>query len=262
MAGSLSDFAELELLDHVLKVGEYTPPTHIYVALSTADPGESGAGISEPGVGGYARVQHDSWDAATGRATENTGTVTFPEATANWGTITHFALFDDPNAGNMLAYGELVASKTINTGDNASFADGAINASFSAGGISDYLANKLLDHLFKVGAYDVPANIYVALCTAAISDSDTGTTITEPASNYARKQFNTWNTAAAGATSNNGAITFVQATDSWGTITHFCLVDASTAGNLLLYAEAETPKAVGNGDTVEFADTALAITLT
>jgi len=38
MPGSLSDFLENELLDHVLKTGAYAVPTNIYVALSTADP--------------------------------------------------------------------------------------------------------------------------------------------------------------------------------------------------------------------------------
>ena len=262
MAGSLSDFAELELLDHVFKVGEYSQPANIYVALSTADPGESGAGIAEPVGNGYARVAHNTWDVATSRATKNTGVITFAEASGSWGVITHFAIFDHVDAGNMLAYGELSASKTIGAGDDASFAAGAIDISFNAGGISDYLANELLDHLFKTGAYTVPTHIYVGLSTADPTDDGSG--IIEPGENYARKEFDTWNVAAAGATSNDGAITFVTADASWGTITYFFLSDGAAANgdNMLFRAAVDAAKAVGNGDTAKFDDETLFITLT
>jgi len=39
MAG-FSRYAQRELLDHLLKVGAYTPPTNIYVALFNAGPTE------------------------------------------------------------------------------------------------------------------------------------------------------------------------------------------------------------------------------
>ena len=41
-----------------------------------------------------------------------------------WGTIVAFALFDQ--LGNMLWYGNLTASKTINTGDQLTFAAGGL----------------------------------------------------------------------------------------------------------------------------------------
>lgn len=259
--GSLSDFLELEILDHVLKVGSYAQPAAIYIALSTADPLDTGAGMAEPSGNGYARIQQDAWDAAASRATENTGAVEFPEATGSWGTITHFAIFDAVTAGNMLAHGALTESKSIGSGDNASFAAGAIDVLFTAGGVSNYLANALLDHIFKTAAYTVPTAIYIALATAAITDSDTGSTITEPGSNYARKQHDAYDAAAAGASENTGEITFVQATGSWGTVTHFALCDALTVGNILFHAALDTSRAIGVGDTAHFDDGALDITL-
>ena len=80
--GSLSNYAENAILDHVLKTTSFSVPTNIYVALSTADPLDTGAGIAEPEGGGYERV------ICTSRATANTADVVFPEATGNWGTIT------------------------------------------------------------------------------------------------------------------------------------------------------------------------------
>jgi len=129
--GSLSNYAENAILDHVLKTTPFSVPTNIYVALSTADPLDTGAGIAEPEGGGYERVICNSWDEAASRATANTADVVFPEATGNWGTITHFALFDAITAGNMLAHGALAVSKTVDTGIDAKFAAGDIDVVFN-----------------------------------------------------------------------------------------------------------------------------------
>jgi len=123
--GSFSNYWENEILDHLFGKGAYTPPT-IYVALSAADPGESGSGISEPSGNGYARVATSSsdWNAATGGLLDNATDIEFDTATGDWGTITHFALFDAETAGNMLAYGTLGQAKTVNNADTVQFAAG------------------------------------------------------------------------------------------------------------------------------------------
>lgn len=262
MAGSISDALEIKLLDHVLKTTPFTVPANIYIALSTADPTEDGSGIAEPVGNGYARVVCNTWDAAASRAIENTGAVEFPEAEGSWGEITHFAIFDAITGGNFLAHGDLTTPKTIGSGDNASFGAGAIDIIWAVGGFSDYLANKLLDHIFKTTPYSQPTNIYVAVTTAAIEDSDTGTTITEPGENYARKQHEAYDAAAAGASENTGEITFVTADgDGWGTITHFALVDALTLGNILFHAAMDVPRNIGTGDTVQFEDGEMNLTV-
>jgi len=258
--GSLSDYVENEILDHVLKTGDWAQPTNIYVGLSTADPTDDGTGIAEPSGNGYARVQHNSWDAAASRATENTGTISFPEATGSWGTVTHFFISDAVTGGNMLAHGALSASKTIGSGDNASFQDGAIDVSFNSGGINTFLANAVLDHIFKNTAYDTTADIYVALSRA--NPGDDGSGIDEPSgNNYARVNHNTWDAASGGATENNGAITFPQASAAWGTVTHFFMADASSSGNYLFYGALDNSRNIGQNDTPSFADGALDITM-
>lgn len=260
--GSISDYLENKLLDHVLKTAAYSQPAAIYVALSTADPLDTGAGLAEPSGNGYTRVQHDSWDVAASRASENTGVITFPEATGAWGTITHFALFDASSGGNMLGHGQLGTARVVVAMDTPSFADGAIDISVDPSGFSDFLANELLDHVLLTGAYSVPTNLYVAMCTAAIADNDTGSTITEPSGNgYARVNHNAWDAAAAGASENTGAITFPEATGSWGTLTHVGILDASSAGNLLLHSAVGTSKSISSGETAEFADGDIDITL-
>ncbi len=125
--GSFSNYLENKILDHVFKTASFTVPTNIYVALSTADPTDSGGSIAEPSGNAYARTACNTWDAASGGAIANTGAVTFPTATGSWGTITHFALFDASTAGNMLAHGSLAVSKAITTGDTPKFNAGDID---------------------------------------------------------------------------------------------------------------------------------------
>jgi hypothetical protein len=259
--GSISNYLENELLDHVLKVGAFTQPANLYIALSTADPLDDGSGLSEPGVGSYARVVCNSWETATNRHIENSASISYPQATADWGTITHIAIMDDPTAGNMIAHGALSSSVAVLNGNVMSFDAGEIDVYWSSGRLSNYLANALLDHVFGGDTYTPPTNIYVALATATITDATDGTSITEPGSNYARVNHNTWNTAAAGASSNNGAITYTQATGDWGTVIQTALTDALTGGNILLHKALDNSRAITTGDDPSFADTAFAITM-
>jgi len=128
--GGFADYWENKILDHIFGKGSYTPPT-IYVGLSTADPTDDGAGLDEPSGNAYARVQTSvsDWNAAANGSLDNAGNITFAQATGNWGTITHFALFDAPTAGNMLAHGALSQSKSISELDTARFEAGDLDIS-------------------------------------------------------------------------------------------------------------------------------------
>ena len=68
--------------------------------------------------------------AASGSLT-NSGACTFPQASAGWGTITSFGIFDAASSGNLLYYGNLTASKTINSGDQLTFAISGITVTES-----------------------------------------------------------------------------------------------------------------------------------
>lgn len=98
--------------------------------------------------------------------------------------------------------------------------------------------------------------LFVALYTAAPSDSGGGTEVTGGA--YARKVHDpadaNWSDTSGtdGHTDNATAITFVTATASWGTVTHIGIFDKLTGGNLLFHGALTASKAVGNGDTFKF----------
>jgi hypothetical protein len=131
-----------------------------------------------------------------------------------------------------------------------------------AGSFNDYLENKLLDHVVGKTSFTMPSTVYVALFTTAVNDAGGGTECT--GGSYARKLTagSDWVAAAAGASSNATVITFVTPTGSWGTATHFALMDAVTAGNYLGWSDLTTSQAIGSGNTVSFAIGALALTLT
>ena len=267
--GSLTDYAELELLDHVFNAA-YTPAATIYLGLATADPTDAATGASCnecADSGSYARTLI-AFGAAASRTITQDGIVTFPEADGSWGTITHWFIVDGDThgAGNVLAHGALSASKEVISGNTPSVATTEIYVDFAAGEISDYLSVALLDLMFRNQAYSVP-DTYVALTTAVVADDDTGSTITEVSGgDYARKQVNvnggaspTWDLAAAGVVDNTDDVTLTTATASWGTVTSVAIIDAATDGNLLLYDNTMTDQAVGDGDTVKFVAGALDI---
>jgi hypothetical protein len=124
------------------------------------------------------------------------------------------------------------------------------------GSFADYLENKLLDHVHNQTTFTSPTNLYFALSTTTINDDGTG--MTEPVGGaYARVNMaaNTTNFPAAsgGAISNAVAITFPTATGSWGTVTYFAVMDASSGGNMLGYAALTASKTIDSGDTPSFA---------
>lgn len=126
-----SNYLEEEILDHILGKGarDFTSPAALYMAVSTADFTEDGSGGAEPaGANGYARQSIAFNASGADGATENTAAVTFgPNTTSDWGTISHFAIFDALTLGNMLYYGALTASKAVTVDDSLEFAIGDVD---------------------------------------------------------------------------------------------------------------------------------------
>lgn len=122
-----SNYLENALLNHVLRNTALTSPTTVYVALFTVAPTDTGGGTEVSG-GSYAR-QAVTFGAPVSGTVANSGAVTFPTATANWGTIVAIGIFDALTVGNLLYYGNLTTSKVVDNGDQISFANGAITVS-------------------------------------------------------------------------------------------------------------------------------------
>ena len=121
---AMSDYLENALVNATLRGQAYTAPTTIYMALFTSDPTDAGTGTEVSG-GAYAR-QTITFSAPTNGSTSNSADVLFPVATAGWGTVSHFAVYDAATSGNMLYYGVLTTSKAISSTDQLKVAAGDV----------------------------------------------------------------------------------------------------------------------------------------
>ena len=132
---AMSDYLENKIIDFLFRGQTYTAPAGLHVGLLTAAPSDTGGGTEVSG-NAYARVDLapslTNWagtqaaasttaSSGTSGTTSNNAAVTFPTPTASWGTVTHFGIWDASTGGNLLFYGSLNISKTINSGDTVTF---------------------------------------------------------------------------------------------------------------------------------------------
>jgi len=127
-------------------------------------------------------------------------------------------------------------------------------------GFTDYLEDKVLEHVFGGNAYSAPSTLYVALYTVAPTDTGGGTEVSGGA--YARQSaaFTVSGTNPTQA-SNSAAIEYPTATANYGTVVAVGVFDALTSGNLLAYANLTASKVVSTGDVFRFNAGDLDVTL-
>lgn len=118
--------------------------------------------------------------------------------------------------------------------------------------LSDDAEALLLDWLMTAGTATRPTAWYVALYTAAPSDSGGGTEVST--GGYARQSV-TFAAASSpgGTTSNSGTVSFTASGADYGTVTHIGIHSASSgSGNLLWHGAMTASKTIADGDTLEF----------
>lgn len=125
----MSNYLENALINATLRNTAYTSPTTVYVGLFTSDPTDVGSGTEVSG-GSYARTAVTFGAPSNGTST-NSAAVEFPQATGNWGTITHIGILDASSSGNLLYHTALDSSKTIETGDIFKIAIGSLSVTLA-----------------------------------------------------------------------------------------------------------------------------------
>jgi hypothetical protein len=129
MAGGKSDYQELKVLDNILSGAAYTPPATTYIALFTVTPSDTGGGTECTG-GSYARAaitnNATNWPAAAAGSKSNGTAFTFPTATAGWGTVVAFGIFDASVAGNLIYWGPVSPSHAVLNTETAQFPAGTL----------------------------------------------------------------------------------------------------------------------------------------
>lgn len=128
MAGNLTDYLEGAIAQHFLRTGSaVTQPTSLTLALYTVAPADDGTGGTEVTGGSYARQSITFTSGTSGTSAsrfQNSALISFPTATANWGTVVAFGVFD--NNGNMLITGPLTVSTPVNSGSQFQVATGSL----------------------------------------------------------------------------------------------------------------------------------------
>ena len=121
-----SDYLENKLIENVLRGVNYDPPTAVFVALHTADPGDAGANeVLLTTFPAYLRQDAANggtvdagWTAAINGVCKNALQLIFPvyDGAAPL-TVTHYSLWDAQTGGNMLVHGQLTTARTLNPSD-------------------------------------------------------------------------------------------------------------------------------------------------
>ena len=108
-------------------------PANYYIGLSSTTPTTSGTGVTEPSGGAYARVQMTNMSQPNNGVITNTAAITFPESTGSWGTLTHYVVYDAATGGNLLFYGALANSRTVDISTTIAFKVGEFTITLENG---------------------------------------------------------------------------------------------------------------------------------
>jgi hypothetical protein len=127
----MSNYLENALINATLRNTSYTSPTTVYVSLWTSNPTDAGSGteVSTSGTS-YARTAV-TFGAPSDGASTNNADVTFPTATASWGTVGWIGINDASTGGNLLYHTALDTAKAIDSGDIFKIASGNLSVTLA-----------------------------------------------------------------------------------------------------------------------------------
>lgn len=104
-----------QVMGNLFKTKE-TPalPSEYYIGLSSTVPNISGGNVTEPlSNSGYKRVKLENLSEPADGVITNEQAISFDESTANWGTMSHFVIYDALEAGNLLMYDTLSTPRNV-----------------------------------------------------------------------------------------------------------------------------------------------------
>lgn len=252
---TMNSYLQKKLVDHIIAVAAYTMPS-VWLTLLQANPGASGALVSEFTGGSFARV---ALTAKMGAANATTGIslstldATFPVPTGTWGAMNYAAIMDSSvlGAGNMLFYRQIDNSKVINNGDAApSFLAQSISVSIAGAlsiALSSYLMKKLVDHALGIASYTMPTAVYHGLL--ASNPTIAGLFASEPGVGAYARQLAPMAAAdlSTGQSLSSADIRYPTPTADYPDINYTFLADAVAAGNMLCATQLPSVLSIRNG---------------
>jgi hypothetical protein len=114
-----------------------------------------------------------------------------------------------------------------------------------------------LTWLFTADSATRPTTWYIGLFTTDPGETGSGTEVS--GGSYARTAVTL--TVSGNTATNSGSVEFAAATGSWGTITHIGVMDASSAGTMIVHAALDASKTIASGDVFRIPAGDLDITL-
>lgn len=113
---------------------------------------------------------------------------------------------------------------------------------------TNYLEDKLVDHITGDTTYTAPTSIDLALYTSAPGEAGGGTEVAS-SNGYAREEI-TFGSSSGGVAANTALIHFAASGGNWGTIVATALVDQS--GNILAYKAMSPAIVMNDTDELDF----------
>jgi len=127
-----------------------------------------------------------------------------------------------------------------------------------ASGFSVMWGNKINDKVWRATDFTPATSYWIALFINATAGTylranDIASAQEVAGGSYARVEVrgstgNTWGVSSGGLSVQSNDITFPAATGNWGSIISVAVMDASTAGNVVLYGDLPVPKPVSTPD--------------
>lgn len=116
--GSFTNYMEKTVLNAMGGNGAPVASMSLWMGLFTTAPSDASGGTEVSG-GNYGRKSVGAWTTATvvgsGVGFSNVTNTVFGTATAGWGTVSCWALFDDSSTGNMIMWSSLTIPQTVVT---------------------------------------------------------------------------------------------------------------------------------------------------
>ena len=134
-------------------------------------------------------------------------------------------------------------------------------------GFTNYLEDKVINHLFGSVTFTRPGTYYCGLLTVTPTDSAAGTEVSGGA--YARQSI-AWTITGTGTAqaASSADLTWPAATTDWGTVIVAGVYDALTSGNLVAFETltksdftTANPKIINSGDIFKISSGSLKIQL-
>lgn len=124
---AFSDYLEAGYLDHSLRGKSLPTPSTTYLALFTSDPTDEGTG-NEVSDSAYVRQDmakggeiSSGWTAPSksgeGTMSSNAKVLQFPPVADAAVVVTHYAVYDAQNGGNLMYQGEFTVAKELQIND-------------------------------------------------------------------------------------------------------------------------------------------------